>query len=256
MYRCLDCSKTYRGPIGECPCGSRRIQTVREGLVNREPAMLAFELVSQTIPPPFLMGEPILDAALSNGVQPGFSILLSGGEGSGKSTLATQACSAFTKAHGGKALYATSEEDRRNVADRMQRLGLSLDHTYIMSDTMGEAIFTEAGNKGLLLIVDSVSGYSYRDQSCEFGPSAVALAKDVHRWAHANQAIAILICQANKDGDQVGPRALAHCVDATLTIWKSPTSHILVTGKNRRGRAPINQFITLDDRGVHVQSEG
>lgn len=247
-WRCLECGKTYTGPCGECSCGCRRIQPVREGLVNRASAKLASELVTGEVPPPFLLGEEILDAALSNGVQPGFSILLSGGEGSGKSTLATQACAAFGKLHG-TALYATSEEDPRNVADRMKRLELDLSQTFVMSDTMGEAIFTETTGRHLL-VVDSVSGYSYRDQSCEFGPSAVALAKDVHRWAHANQAIAILICQANKDGDQVGPRALAHCVDATLTIWKSPTSHILVTGKNRKGRAPVSQFIRLDNQGM------
>jgi predicted ATP-dependent serine protease len=225
---------------------------VREGLVNRTSAMLASELVTKEAPPPFLFGEPILDAALSNGLQPGFSILLSGGEGSGKSTLATQACAAFGELHTCSVLYATSEEDPRNVADRMKRLKLCLDRTFIMSDTMGEAIFTETTGRKLL-IVDSVSGYSYRDQSCEFGPSAVALAKDVHRWTHANQAVAVLICQANKDGDQVGPRALAHCVDATLTFWRGSLLHSLVTGKNRRGRAPLTTAVVLDELGMRIE---
>lgn len=251
-YRCVACSRTFPGPVGECLCGSRKVQPVKDGLVNRAPAMLASELAALE-PPVRVSIEPILDRALSMGSTWGFSILLSGGEGSGKSTLATSACSYFSYYHKLDALYASSEEDPSNVGDRMRRLDLYADRTYIMSDSMGEAIFTETKDRKLL-IVDSVSGFSYRDQSCEFGPAAVALCKDVHRWAHANKAIAILICQANKDGDQVGPRALAHCVDATLTFWRGADTHMLVTGKNRRGRAPVSTHVVLDEKGMKLDA--
>jgi DNA repair protein RadA/Sms len=193
---------------------------------------------------------PVLDRALSNHLARGFSILLSGGPGAGKSTLLSELASVFTS------LYATSEEEASDVAVRMRRLELPLERTTIYAESSGERILDEAARgKYDLLVIDSTQTTSFHSFPLRSTQGAAELVLACHRWAHENDAIAVVVTQENKEGEAAGPRALEHYVDASLSLEIDALVHsgrILWTLKNRRGLAPIEIALEMTEKGLVI----
>lgn len=208
-------------------------------------------------------GVAALDAALSGGVVHGFSILLSGAPGAGKSTIAQEFCATWTNALNTEewALFATSEEDKGDVAERAARC--EFDHrrrTCVMADNSGEAIFKELERKDRpyrLLVLDSVQTTAFRGHALLSTQGAIELVSAAHSWAKKNMAIAIVLCQENADGHAYGPQALSHIVDCVLSLEvfeRSLELRYLSTLKNRKGRAPLEHLVRMTDRGLVLAS--
>lgn len=232
------------------------------GSINRrgEPEILEDVSIERKIKIP--TGVDALDCALSGGVVYGYSILLSGGPGTGKSTLAQEACAKFSRSlpDGEFALFATSEEDKGDVAERAFRCGLEHNRkTVVFAESSGEAIFKElARRRYRLAILDSVQTTNFRDNALLSAQGAIELVSELHLWAHANEAIAIILCQENAAGHAYGPQALSHIVDAVLSLSmfeKALDLRILAIDKNRKGKGQFELVVRMTELGLELAAQ-
>ena len=198
VYICENCE--YKSPkwLGKCPsCGAWN--TLEEQLP--QPAVAATrerraQPVAPAVPiselelPTYMrsdtgMGE--LDRVLGGGLVQGSVVLLSGEPGIGKSTLLMQI--SHTLAARRRVLYVSGEESRGQLKLRAERLGVSGDDFYLLTETAIDGIIGECERlRPDVIIVDSIQTvYSDRLNSApgsvtqvrESAMAFIALAKSV-----------------------------------------------------------------------------
>ncbi len=194
-----------------------------------------------------------LDRVLGGGIVPGSVILLSGDPGIGKSTLLLQLSSSVAKR--GKVVYASGEESVHQVKLRAQRMDISGENLYLLSETNLEAIVREMERISPLLgVVDSIQ--TVHTSEIEGSPGSMAQIREctleLMHWAK-DQGISLFISgHVTKEGNIAGPKILEHIVDVVLQLEGEHLSNyrILRGVKNRFGSTNEIGVFEMGEKGL------
>jgi DNA repair protein RadA/Sms len=178
-----------------------------------------------------------LNRVLGGGIVAGSLVLVAGEPGIGKSTLLLQDA---LQLHNIKTLYVTGEESEQQVKMRADRLKLSNENFYLLTETDTQRIFKEIKKlKPQLVVVDSIQ--TLQSPYVESSPGSVSQiresAAEFQKFAKETHTPVFLIGHITKDGSIAGPKILEHMVDTVLQFEgdRNYTYRILRTLKNRFG---------------------
>ena len=225
-------------PVGQ----SRRPQRIREVTSGGE---LRFSTG---------MGE--LDRVLGGGAVAGSLVLVGGAPGIGKSTLLLQSCVQLCA--GRRVLYISGEESEKQLKLRAERLGVSPEDLYILSETrLSDVVAAIEATQPDILIVDSIQTL-YNEEN-DSSPGSVSQVKDctmTMMQLSKSQGITVFVVgHINKDGNIAGPKVLEHMVDSVLYFEGDPNTsyRLLRAAKNRFGSTnEIGVFEMMDTGLVEV----
>lgn len=198
------------------------------------------------------MGE--LDRVLGGGAVAGSLVLVSGAPGIGKSTLLLQICNSLCAER--KVLYVSGEESERQLKLRAERLGVSPEELFILSETrLSEILEAAEETQPDILIVDSIQTLYNEDN--DSSPGSVSQVKDctmsMMQLSKSNGITVFVVGHINKDGNIAGPKVLEHMVDCVLYFEGDPNSsyRLLRAAKNRFGST--NEIGVFEMRDVGLQ---
>ena len=192
----------------------------------------------------FSTGISELDRVLGGGAVRGSIILVGGAPGIGKSTLLLQLCGEL---RGERVLYVTGEESERQLKMRANRLLVSSENLFVLTETdihgITEAAATLAPD---ILIVDSIQTMFNPD--LDAAPGSVSQVKDctmaLLRLSKSSGLTVFVVGHINKDGAIAGPKVLEHMVDCVLYFeGERGTSYRII-------RAAKNRFGSVSEIGV------
>ena len=197
------------------------------------------------------MGE--LDRVLGGGAVAGSLVLVGGAPGIGKSTLLLQICDQLCKER--SVLYISGEESERQLKLRAQRLNVTQDNLYILSETrLSDVMEAVESTKPDILIVDSVQTL-YNEEN-ESSPGSVSQVKDctmsMMQLSKTQGITVFVVGHINKDGAIAGPKVLEHMVDCVLYFEGDPNSsyRLLRAAKNRFGSTNEIGVFEMGDSGL------
>lgn len=195
-----------------------------------------------------------LDRVLGGGIVPGSLVLVAGEPGIGKSTLFLQMA---LQLPGTVTLYISGEESEQQIKMRAERLQMSNDHFYLLTETSTQTIFQEIKKlKPQLVIVDSIQ--TLESSLIESSPGSVSQiresAAEFQQFAKETGTPVFLIGHITKDGSIAGPKILEHMVDTVLQFEgdRHYVYRILRTLKNRFGSTSELGIYQMSSSGMRV----
>lgn len=201
----------------------------------------------------FFTGMGELDRVLGGGAVAGSLVLVGGAPGIGKSTLLLQICNQLCQER--TVLYISGEESERQLKLRAQRLGVSPESLYILSETrLSDILESIEEVKPDILIVDSIQTLYNEDN--ESSPGSVSQVKDCTMslmHLSKSQGITVFVVgHINKDGNIAGPKVLEHMVDCVLYFEGDPNTsyRLLRAAKNRFGSTNEIGVFEMRDSGL------
>ena len=250
VFYCTNCGNEFPKWQGRCPaCGAWN--TIEEHIqkptavgkaksapvgMSRTPKKLQEVDIDNEIR--FTTGMKELDRVLGGGAVAGSLVLVGGAPGIGKSTLLLQICNCLCE--GRKVLYVSGEESERQIKLRGDRLGVSPENLYVLSETrMSDILEAVEELKPEILIADSIQTL-YNEEN-ESSPGSISQVKDctmsLMQLSKANGITVFVVGHINKDGNIAGPKVLEHMVDCVLYFEGDPNSsyRLLRAAKNRFG---------------------
>ncbi|MGZ3534273.1 MAG: DNA repair protein RadA, partial [Thermodesulfobacteriota bacterium] len=265
-FVCQACG--YQAPkwLGRCP-GCQEWNTFIEERVIEEKApergLLGFE--SEAVPTSlaeivgeergrFQIGIEEFDRVLGGGIVFGSVILVGGDPGIGKSTLLLQVMNRLAS-QGKKVLYISGEESLQQTKMRADRLGISSEYLFVVSETSLEKILQDIQTlRPLTAVVDSIQTiYSSELPSMPGSISQVREASNRLLYLAKHLSIPIfLVGHVTKEGFIAGPKVLEHMVDTVLYIEGEATHafRILRAVKNRFGSTNEIGVFEMKDSGL------
>lgn len=270
VFVCTECGAQTPKWLGKCPhCG--KWNTLAEEIVQtetnpekaaRRPSMASLSSDNHATSyrkmslPSYIRSESglgELDRVLGGGLVLGSVVLLSGEPGIGKSTLLMQISDALGQDR--KVLYVSGEESGGQLKLRAERLGVTGEHLYILTETNLEKILSEADNiKPDVMILDSIQTiYSDRINSA---PGSITQVRECAltfiNKAKAEGISMLLVGHVNKEGGIAGPKVLEHMVDAVLYFEgeRQQAYRIIRAVKNRYGSTNEIGVFEMTDRGL------
>lgn len=176
---------------------------------------------------------------LGGGLVPGSLTLIGGEPGIGKSTLMLQLALSLSDYN---VLYVSGEESEQQIKMRAERLPLSNERCYVLTETSTDSIFKHIELlEPDVVIIDSIQ--TMVSPLIESGAGSVSQVKEctaeVMRFAKESDVPVILIGHITKEGSLAGPKVLEHMVDTVLQFEgdRFMTYRILRTIKNRFGNS-------------------
>lgn len=261
VYVCRECGCTNFKWLGKCPdCGSWN--SFDEEIIKdetKQKSNVAYnraEKLSELEPPTYLrtntgMGE--LDRVLGGGIVDGSVILLSGEPGIGKSTLLLQISSELAKTR--KVLYVSGEESKGQLKLRAERLHISGEDLYLLTETATEGVLGECERISPdVVIIDSVQTLS--SEKFASAPGSITQVREsamsLIAYAKNSGAAIFLVGHVNKEGGISGPKILEHMVDAVLYFEGERTNsyRIIRAIKNRFGSTNEIGVFEMGDEGL------
>ena len=270
VYLCLECGSTHERYMGRCPdCGtfnSLSEHKVKEDKPGRSAPRLSGEQ-SEAVPIGEIeareedriqsgLGE--VDRVLGGGLVPGSGILLSGEPGIGKSTLLLQVAQSVASEQGGnqRFLYVTGEESAAQVRLRADRIGVSGDQLWLLSECDLEAIEAQVKKTSPAVVgIDSIQTVRWDDLPA--GAGGVVQVREVTArlisLARQEGFALLLVGHVTKDGTVAGPRTLEHMVDGVLQFEgeRGNALRILRGLKNRFGSTEEVGIFEMRADGLH-----
>lgn len=193
---------------------------------------------------------------LGGGIVPGSLVLIGGEPGIGKSTLMLQIGVGLSDT---RILYVSGEESEQQIKLRAQRLGLTEDHYYVLTETNTQKLFKQAQSlQPDFLIIDSIQ--TLHSDYIESTPGSVSQIREctgeIQRFAKETQTPVFLIGHITKEGAIAGPKLLEHMVDAVLQFEgdRNHNYRILRTIKNRFGSTAELGIYEMNDKGLRQVS--
>jgi len=178
-----------------------------------------------------------LNRVLGGGIVPGSLVLVAGEPGIGKSTLFLQDALMMNEL---RVLYISGEESEQQIKMRANRINVSHDAFYLLTETSTQTIFQEIKKiKPQLVIVDSIQ--TLQSPYIDSSPGTISQIRECtaefQRFAKETQTPVFLIGHITKDGSIAGPKLLEHMVDTVLQFEGDQhyAYRILRTTKNRFG---------------------
>ena len=253
-YICRECG--YKSPkwLGKCPsCGSWN--TMDETLIASEKKASATKALAKESSPTsrtpkkigdikagfetrYKTGLKELDRVLGGGIVKGSLILVGGDPGIGKSTLLLQICQRVGEDK--KILYVSGEESEGQIKIRAERLGVTTENLYLVTETDVELILESINElKPDIVIIDSIQTMTHDAISSAAGsvPQVREATNAFMRIAKAQGIAMFIVGHVTKEGAIAGPRVLEHMVDCVLYFEgdRQLTFRILRAVKNRFG---------------------
>ena len=181
--------------------------------------------------------DPELNRVLGGGIVPGSIVLVAGEPGIGKSTLFLQDALQIKNI---RILYISGEESEQQIKMRADRLKITNENFYLLTETTTQTIFHEIKKlKPELVIVDSIQTLQSNliDSSQGSISQIRETASEFQRFAKETGTPVFLIGHITKDGSIAGPKILEHMVDTVLQFEgdRHYAYRILRTLKNRFG---------------------
>lgn len=193
-----------------------------------------------------------LNRVLGGGIVAGSIVLIAGEPGIGKSTLFLQN-GLQLKSH--VVLYVSGEESEQQIKMRADRLQLTNEQFYLLTETSTQTIFNEIKKlRPDLVIVDSVQ--TLQTPFIDSSPGSVSqireCAAEFQRFAKETNTPVFLIGHITKDGSIAGPKILEHMVDTVLQFEgdRHYAYRILRTLKNRFGSTAELGIYEMTDKGM------
>ncbi|MBQ7129877.1 MAG: DNA repair protein RadA [Oscillospiraceae bacterium] len=254
MGRCPSCGayNTMEEHI-EKPSAPGRARTAPVGVSRRAQRLREVTTDSEIR---FSTGMGELDRVLGGGAVAGSLVLVGGAPGIGKSTLLLQICNQLCRER--RVLYVSGEESERQIKLRAERLHVSPEELFILSETrLSDVLEAVEAQKPDILIIDSIQTL-YREEN-ESSPGSISQVKDCTMTLmnlSKSQGITVFVVgHINKDGNIAGPKVLEHMVDCVLYFEGDPNTsyRLLRSAKNRFGSTnEIGVFEMLDVGLVEV----
>lgn len=198
--------------------------------------------------------DPELNRVLGGGIVPGSLILVAGEPGIGKSTLFLQNGLLINDL---RVLYISGEESEQQIKMRADRLNISNDNFYLLTETDTTIIFKEIKKlKPQLVIVDSIQTIQSAliDSAAGTVSQIRECAAAFQRFAKETNTPVFLIGHITKDGAIAGPKILEHMVDTVLQFEgdRHYAYRILRTLKNRFGSTAELGIYEMSNEGMRV----
>ena len=265
VYFCTECGNETPKWQGKCPsCGAWN--TLQEHIekpsvpgraksagpmASRKPKTISQVDSGDEIRFSTALGE--LDRVLGGGAVEGSLVLVGGAPGIGKSTLLLQICNALCAER--TVLYVSGEESERQLKLRAQRLGVSPEGLYILSETRLSDIMESVGEcNPNVLIIDSIQTMFCEEN--ESSPGSVSQVKDctmaLMNLSKSQGITVFVVGHINKDGNIAGPKVLEHMVDCVLYFEGDPNTsyRLLRAAKNRFGSTNEIGVFEMRDHGL------
>lgn len=246
VYVCSECG--YESPkwYGKCPgCNQwntmdeKISETANSAKVITSPGhVMALGDITEDVERRISTGNNEFDRVLGGGIVIGSLVLLSGDPGIGKSTILLQICQHLGEKR--KILYVSGEESANQIKMRANRLGVTTDNLYILTQTNVSIIIeTIKTEKPDLVIVDSIQTMVCDEVASSAG-SVTQVRECTNIYMHTAKGLGIpiiIVGHVNKDGAIAGPKVLEHIVDTVLYFEgeKNYSYRILRGVKNRFG---------------------
>ncbi|MGE5653876.1 MAG: DNA repair protein RadA [Bacillota bacterium] len=259
-FVCQECGFEAPKWLGRCPgCGqwntfAEEIRTLETVATGAAPKVIRIDQLSMDEEARFPTGMSELDRVLGGGIVGGSLILVGGDPGIGKSTLMLQSAHTLSRSLG-TVVYWSGEESGRQIKMRAQRLGLSTDNLFLVSETCLDGLDGVLQQlKPRCLVIDSVQTVYRSDLSS--APGSVTQVREVTamlmRVAKQAGIAVFLIGHVTKEGAIAGPRVLEHLVDAVLYFEgdRHQSFRILRAVKNRFGSTNEIGVFEMRDQGL------
>lgn len=268
-YICRECG--YKSPkwLGKCP-GCNSWNTMEETLITPEKKTSAVSSlvrenagnarmpkkiseVTAGCETRYKTGLKELDRVLGGGIVQGSLILVGGDPGIGKSTLLLQICQSVGESK--KILYVSGEESEGQIKIRAERLGVTTDMLYLVSETdVSTIIECINGIKPDVVIIDSIQTMNREDIASAAGsvPQVREATNAFMRIAKTMGIAFFIVGHVTKEGAIAGPRVLEHMVDCVLYFEgdRQLTFRILRAVKNRFGSTNEIGVFEMRDSGL------
>ncbi len=178
-----------------------------------------------------------LDNVLGGGIVPGSMILMGGEPGIGKSTLLLQLALSL---QGIRTLYISGEESANQIKMRADRIGITNQECFLLTETNTQKIFKQVKEvQPDLLVIDSIQTLhsNYIESSAGSISQIRECTNELMRFAKETNTPVFIIGHITKDGAIAGPKILEHMVDVVLQFEgdRNHVYRILRTHKNRFG---------------------
>ncbi len=264
IFVCTECDAQSSKWLGRCPtCGAwntfEEVPTVQE-TPRKNTAQTGYSDVravsfSSVGLPEYIraatgIGE--LDRVLGGGLVAGSVVLLSGEPGIGKSTLLMQLSGAVADISLRRVLYVSGEESQGQLKLRAERLQITGDGIYMLTDGDIDNIIKEANEiKPSIIIADSIQ--TLTDSRLTSAAGSVTQVRETAARlitkAKTDGVAVILVGHINKEGSIAGPKILEHMVDAVLYFeGERRYAHRII-------RAIKNRFGSTNEIGVFEMTE-
>ena len=268
IFFCTACGNETPRWMGRCPgCGAYNTmeehieKPVAPGKAKSAPVGMSrkpqkIREVSGDSEIRFFTGMGELDRVLGGGAVAGSLVLVGGAPGIGKSTLLLQICQRLCQER--RVLYISGEESERQIKLRAERLNVSPEELFILSETrLSDVLEATEQIKPDILIVDSIQTLYHEEN--ESSPGSVSQVKDctmtLMQLSKSQGITVFVVGHINKDGNIAGPKVLEHMVDCVLYFEGDPNTsyRLLRAAKNRFGSTnEIGVFEMLDVGLVEV----
>jgi DNA repair protein RadA/Sms len=232
IYVCQNCGRTAPRALGRCPNCDEWNTYVEEVVAPQSAGSIGKQIAgirSEPLRLSEIEGDPWerivlpmeeFSRVLGGGIVPGSLILVGGDPGIGKSTLLLQV-TALMADQAGPALYVSGEESARQIKMRAERLGITTENLYLVTETNLDAILQHVGTvQPNVLVVDSIqTTYSDALDSAAGNVSQVKHCTAAFQQLAKESGIAVfLVGHVTKEGSIAGPRVLEHIVDTVLYL--------------------------------------
>lgn len=246
-FVCSECGYESLKWLGKCPsCGEWNTMTeemistvssksIASSLVSK---VMALDEITTDVEKRISTGINEFDRVLGGGIVLGSLVLISGDPGIGKSTILLQICQYLGQKH--KVLYVSGEESANQIKMRANRLGVTTENLYLLTQTdVSVIVETIKNEKPDLVIIDSIQTMLYSEVSSSAG-SVTQVRECTNIFMHTAKGLGIpiiVVGHVNKDGAIAGPKVLEHIVDTVLYFEgeKNYSYRILRGVKNRFG---------------------
>ena len=252
VFTCQQCG--YESPrwLGKCPSCEAWNSFVEE--VKDNPTVIKSKIIKSILPENmpksirdiksgekerFKTNLKELDRVLGGGIVKGSLTLISGDPGIGKSTLLLQTANNIASYYG-KVLYVSGEESEEQIKIRGDRLGVTANNLFIVSETNLDTIEAYIEKiQPVFVIIDSIQTM-YKEEVTS-APGSVSQVREcsnqLMRIGKKSNIPLFIVAHVTKQGALAGPKVLEHMVDTVLYFEGERTEEfrILRTMKNRFG---------------------
>ncbi len=269
VYICSECGYQSVKWLGKCPgCGSwntlqetvteapksisrRGVSAAVSASASRRPKRISE--IKSDFEARYSTGMKELDRVLGGGIVQGSLVLVGGDPGIGKSTLLLQICQKLGETK--KILYVSGEESEGQIKLRAERLGVTTENLYLMSETDVEEVVGAINDmKPDIVVIDSIQTMNRQDIASASGsvPQVREATNMFMRIAKSMGISMFIVGHVTKDGAIAGPRVLEHMVDCVLYFEgeKQTSFRILRAVKNRFGSTNEIGVFEMRDTGL------